>query len=418
MLREITLNHPGKLHGCLQLLPRDAGLGDTGVVASRIVAFSIHWSNYTASAVSERYRVTPVNSTGAPQACQNRRPLFWLMPSLREGIARPRFDYTGTQQTLLAGGMLTSWILNLIQSFSMRILGWLLLLCGLLLCVSVLWAAPGFVCMGLGLIFLQIAEQKRRSAKSAASPYDQSELWAGQAPIPEAASAINAPETDEDAGAGRENVTGPYSYNRQEWCELLRSDADILRLAKVLESYGQKYVDEFAAAYLAVNDKDYLPMILQRIVASARRDGGQNIAGDFHDENANPDPVAIAVNRTRRIDRVREMRAGYAEKIAYADNAPKTGAGPENARASRPSGRQSGGDADMSAARGAAAEPPNRKAPAADAESNPVEETSPEPPEAADAAVGEKKGEGDAVDAGNLTGILDRLSEELIPKTK
>jgi len=40
-----------------------------------------------------------------------------------------------------------------------------------------------------------------------------------------------------------------------------------------------------------------------------------------------------------------------------------------------------------------------------------VEETSPEPPEAADAAVGEKKGEGDAVDAGNLTGILDRLSE-------
>ena len=72
----------------------------------------------------------------------------------------------------------------------------------------------------------------------------------------------------------------------------------------------------------------------------------------------------------------------------------------------------------MSAARGAAAEPPNRKAPAADAESNPVDETSPEPPEAADAAVGEKKGEGDAVDAGNLTGILDRLSEELIPKTK
>ena len=59
-----------------------------------------------------------------------------------------------------------------------------------------------------------------------------------------------------------------------------------------------------------------------------------------------------------------------------------------------------------------------REAAAAEAESNLVEVTSPEPPEEADAAVGEKKGEGVAVDAGNLAGILDRLSEELIPKTK
>ena len=234
----------------------------------------------------------------------------------------------------------------------MRILGWLLLLGGLLLCVSVVWAAPGFFCMGLGLIFLQIAEQNRRRAKSAASPYDQSGPRAERARIPEAALAVIPPETDEDAEAGRDNLTGPYSYDRREWRALLRSDADILRLAKILESYGQKYVDEFAAAYLAVNDKDYLPMILQKIIASARRDGGQNIAGDFPDENTNPDPVA------------------------------------------------------------------NRKAPAADAESNPVAVTSPEPPEAADAAVGEKKGEVDAVDAGNLTEILARLSQELIPKSK
>ena len=54
----------------------------------------------------------------------------------------------------------------------MCILGWLLLVGGLLLCVSILWAAPGFFCMGLGLIFLQIAERKRRRAESAASPSD------------------------------------------------------------------------------------------------------------------------------------------------------------------------------------------------------------------------------------------------------
>jgi hypothetical protein len=131
----------------------------------------------------------------------------------------------------------------------MRILGWLLLVGGLLLCVSILWAAPGFFCMGLGLIFLQIAERKRRKAKTAASPSDQSGPQAEQVQIPESTSAVVPAETQEDAGAGRENVTSPYSYDRREWRALLRSDADISRLAKVLESYGQKYVDEFAAAF-------------------------------------------------------------------------------------------------------------------------------------------------------------------------
>jgi hypothetical protein len=309
----------------------------------------------------------------------------------------------------------------------MRILGWLLLVGGLLLCVSILWAAPGFFCMGLGLIFLQIAERKRRKAKSAAWSSDQSEPQAEQAQIPEATWAVVPPETEEDAGAGRENVTGPYSYDRQEWRALLSSDADISRLAKVLESYGQKYVDEFAAAYLALNDKDYLPAILRNIVASASRDSRQNIAGDFHEENTNPDPVAMAFNKIRRIDRVREMRAGYAEKSTAVDNAPRIDAAPEKERASQPPGDPFGGDGDISAAQEAASEEINRKAPPADAESDvsagrqiAVEATSPQPPEVTDAATGpdEKKSGVDAVDAGNLTEILDRLSQVLTPKTR
>jgi hypothetical protein len=282
----------------------------------------------------------------------------------------------------------------------MRILGWLLLVGGLLLCVSVLWAAPGFFCMGIGLIFLQIAERKRRRTELTASPSDPSEPQVEQAPIPEAPWALVPPETDEDGEGGRENVTGLHPYDRQKWHALLSSDADILRLAKVLEPYGQKYVDEFAAAYLALNDKDYLPMILRKVIASARRDSRQDIASDFHDENTDPDPVAIAFNKNRGIDRVREMQAGYAEKSASVDNAPRINAGPEKEYASQPSGRQFSGDVDTSAARETSAEEMNRTAPVADAESNlstarqiAEEVTSPEPPEVAEPAVGpdEKK---------------------------
>ena len=35
------------------------------------------------------------------------------------------------------------------------------------------------------------------------------------------------------------------------------------RLVSVLAPYGQQYVDELARAYLVLNDKDYLPMIIE-----------------------------------------------------------------------------------------------------------------------------------------------------------
>src|SRR6202011_3131451 len=50
----------------------------------------------------------------------------------------------------------------------MRIAGWLLLLVGSLLCVSIVWAAIGFLMMGFGLICLLIAEQGRKRATPAA----------------------------------------------------------------------------------------------------------------------------------------------------------------------------------------------------------------------------------------------------------
>jgi hypothetical protein len=85
----------------------------------------------------------------------------------------------------------------------MRILGWVLLIGGLLLCASVGWAAPGFLFMGFGLIFLQIAEQKRRRAKSVASGSERTESQHEPPPLQELARALVHPKADEEA---RENV--------------------------------------------------------------------------------------------------------------------------------------------------------------------------------------------------------------------
>jgi hypothetical protein len=52
-------------------------------------------------------------------------------------------------------------------------------------------------------------------------------------------------------------------------------DPDIARIAAALKPYGEKYTDQFASAYLAINDKSYLAMIVQKIIATAKQDAAQ-----------------------------------------------------------------------------------------------------------------------------------------------
>jgi hypothetical protein len=190
-------------------------------------------------------------------------------------------------------------------------------------------------------------------------------------------------------------------YDTQKWRALLISDADISRLAKALEPYGQKYLDEFAAAYLALNDKNYLPMILRKIVASAARDSGQDVPSDFPDQNINADAVV--------------------------DNGLKIEGGPETERVSQLSGRNFSAHVDASAVGMTAAEETNRQPSVTGADSSvstarAAEARNPEPPAVSDAALGpdekNRTQETDAIDADNLTRIFDRLSDSLPPKTE
>jgi len=70
-----------------------------------------------------------------------------------------------------------------------------------------------------------------------------------------------------------EYASSGYDYDRARWNALVDHDDDIRRIVNGLEPYGQRYIDQFAAAFLALNDKEYLPMIVKKILESARREG-------------------------------------------------------------------------------------------------------------------------------------------------
>lgn len=151
----------------------------------------------------------------------------------------------------------------------MRITGWILLVAGFFLCASVVWAALGFLVMGVGLVLLQVAEQNRRRASSAialsAERYDMRQEEPPVVPEP-------APVLSEDAI--RRTSLSVQSYDREAWRRLVENDPDLLRLTSILAEYGQQYVDELAESYLVAIDKNRLPAIIEGIIATAKRNDG------------------------------------------------------------------------------------------------------------------------------------------------
>jgi hypothetical protein len=61
-------------------------------------------------------------------------------------------------------------------------------------------------------------------------------------------------------------------YDKAKWQALLEFDPDIARVEEKLRSLGPKYVHQFAAGYLTLNDKNYLPSIVQKVIDTARQD--------------------------------------------------------------------------------------------------------------------------------------------------
>jgi hypothetical protein len=150
------------------------------------------------------------------------------------------------------------------EGLSVRIAGWILLVGGFFLCVSVVWAALGFLLMGVGLVSLQVAEQDRRRARSAIA------LSANRLDMRQEKPTVKPPPVLTEGAARRTSLSVP-SYDKETWRRLVENDSDLLRLTSILADYGQQYVDELANGYLTAIDKKRLPAIVEGIIATAER---------------------------------------------------------------------------------------------------------------------------------------------------
>ncbi|MCK1284332.1 hypothetical protein IVB41_10400 [Bradyrhizobium sp. 44] len=153
----------------------------------------------------------------------------------------------------------------------MYIAGGALLVVGFLLCISVAWAALGFVLMSCGLIGFLIADRRKRAREIQLA----------------ATSAQTAPFI---CGSPTPTQRGEVLQQEQSWQLLMDADPDLARIATILARFGPRYVDQLATVYAVFDRKDFLPIILEMII-SADKSLSEALAGQSDFGTHYHDPI-------------------------------------------------------------------------------------------------------------------------------
>jgi hypothetical protein len=92
----------------------------------------------------------------------------------------------------------------------------------------------------------------------------------------EVASASLRKESGEPSAKAREKWGAMHipsaDFDRSKWNVMLKDDPELATVADKLRPLGQKWVDEFAASYLAINDKSNLLAIVKKVISDARKE--------------------------------------------------------------------------------------------------------------------------------------------------
>jgi len=184
----------------------------------------------------------------------------------------------------------------------LRMIGGILVLIGLLFCFSIIGAFIGIPMMIVGGILCAVGGRRKtvitnvvQVSNAPGIPGNHFSSQEAQAPVryldrepslmPPVLKELNPPRSTLDnpnrgyrAASTIEhdiNEATGHSYDRAKWNALVEYDPDIGRIAAALKPFDQKYMDQFASAYLAINDKSYLAVIVQKVLASAKQDAAR-----------------------------------------------------------------------------------------------------------------------------------------------
>ena len=154
----------------------------------------------------------------------------------------------------------------------MRVTGVILIVFGLLLCLTIVGAFFGVPMFIIGIVLVAMGGRKTvitnvvtvQTAPGSKSDFDMRAGDSGFTP----SSARPQPSFPR---ASIEAIQGPIaSYDKSKWQTLVKYDDDLRNAAARVRPFGDVYEDELAEAYLAVNDKTYLESIVKKVVQDAQ----------------------------------------------------------------------------------------------------------------------------------------------------
>jgi hypothetical protein len=159
----------------------------------------------------------------------------------------------------------------------MRIFGVILIIVGLLVCLTIIGIPFGLFLIFVGVLLVIFGSRRRtvitNVVQVSTTPSHQSLTMESDSNGHHVISPPRQPPIIDIAPRrqpARIPSSGTDDYDHAKWDALVTYDDDIAQVEKRLKVLGQQWVDKFAKAYLAINDKSYIPIILNKIVAEVR----------------------------------------------------------------------------------------------------------------------------------------------------
>jgi len=154
----------------------------------------------------------------------------------------------------------------------MRVIGVLLILFGVVLCLTIVGIGFGIILILVGGVLVAVGGRKKvvihnvvtvSNILPEARAYQPEYQPQRREPVVETALAQIPPTP---------SLAAPTeTYDKKKWQTLVRYDDDLRLAAAKVKVFGVAWEDELAEDYLKINDKTYLPKIVERILADATK---------------------------------------------------------------------------------------------------------------------------------------------------